>query len=321
MDQIKVSVLIPVYGVEKYIERCARSLFDQTMKDGIEFIFTNDCTKDRSIEILNQVLTEYPNRRHQVRIINHDTNQGLAVARVTGVKAARGEYVIHCDSDDWVEPDMYELMYAKAKETDADIVGCDFFEEIYEHSKKIKQNFFLRNKEASLAILNSNSGLDSYLWCRMVKREFYINNNFYAPAHVSIFEDLVVTLPMHLFATKCTKVEKTLYHYRRWSGGMTHKSTVQGIISALNAIRFIRGLCTMDSDLFQAYQRRFLNMAQALITQVNTYEPDLWREETKDFPSESFGVLKHQISPWLVRHKLDTINLILVRIYRHYTTI
>ena len=67
----KISVCIPVYGVEKYIERCARSLFEQTMTDGIEFIFVNDCTKDRSIEILENVLTEYPARQKQTRIIHH----------------------------------------------------------------------------------------------------------------------------------------------------------------------------------------------------------------------------------------------------------
>ena len=111
---IKVSVCIPVYGVEKYIEKCARSLFEQTMQDGIEFIFVNDCTKDRSIEILEQVLAEYPHRKEQTRIIHHEKNRGLVAARNTGLAYASGEYIIHCDSDDWVELDMYEKMYKKA---------------------------------------------------------------------------------------------------------------------------------------------------------------------------------------------------------------
>lgn len=133
MERPKVSVIIPVYGVERYIEQCARSLFEQTMQDGIEYIFVDDCSPDKSIEILENVLREYPHRRLQTRIIRHTENQGLGGARKTGMEYATGEYIIHCDSDDWVEPDMYETLYRKATEENADIVGCDY---IFEYAKK-----------------------------------------------------------------------------------------------------------------------------------------------------------------------------------------
>ena len=121
-DNIKVSVCIPVYGVEKYIERCARSLFEQTMSDGIEFIFVNDCTPDKSIEILEKVLAEYPHRKKQTQIINHEKNSGLVAARKTGLAHATGEYIIHCDSDDWVDVDFYQVMYETAINNNADVV-------------------------------------------------------------------------------------------------------------------------------------------------------------------------------------------------------
>ena len=127
-NRAKVSVCIPVYGVEKYIERCARSLFEQTMKDGIEFIFVNDCTKDKSIEILEQVLGEYPERKEQVKIIHHEKNKGLVAARKTGLAHATGDYIIHCDSDDWVDLNLYETMYNKAVEVNADVVCCPFLQ-------------------------------------------------------------------------------------------------------------------------------------------------------------------------------------------------
>ena len=73
---IKVSICIPVYGVEKYIEKCARALFEQTMRDGLEFVFVNDCTPDKSIEILEQVLSEYPHRKAQTKIINLPDRNG-----------------------------------------------------------------------------------------------------------------------------------------------------------------------------------------------------------------------------------------------------
>ena len=105
----KVSVVIPVYGVEKYIERCVRTLFGQTLDD-MEFIFVNDCTPDCSIDLLCSVLEEFPQRKEQVRIINQPHNMGAAKAREVGIKAATGEYIIHCDSDDWVDCDMYRQM-------------------------------------------------------------------------------------------------------------------------------------------------------------------------------------------------------------------
>ena len=109
----KVSVIVPIYGVEAYIERCAVSLFEQTLDD-IEYIFVNDCTPDESMKILSHVLSRYPHRTDQVVIINQPKNMGAAKAREVGIKAAKGEYIIHCDSDDWVDKDMYFLMYQEA---------------------------------------------------------------------------------------------------------------------------------------------------------------------------------------------------------------
>ena len=106
---IKVSVIIPIYGVEQYIERCATSLFEQTL-DNVEFIFVNDCTKDKSIENLKKVIEKYPKRKNYIQIINHNENFGLPTARRTGLGYVHGEYVAHCDSDDWLEPNAYETL-------------------------------------------------------------------------------------------------------------------------------------------------------------------------------------------------------------------
>ena len=118
-----VSVIVLVYKVEKYIERCARSLFEQTLQD-IEYIFVDDCTPDRSIEILERVLEDYPERKSQVIILHNERNSGLPFSRRRGVEAASGDYIIHCDSDDWPESDMYAKLYAKASSENLDMVKC-----------------------------------------------------------------------------------------------------------------------------------------------------------------------------------------------------
>ena len=95
----KVSVIIPIYGVEKFIGRCAKTLMQQTLKE-VEYIFVNDATPDCSMKVLQEVLARYPERQNSVVVAVHETNKGLPAARNTGLQMAQGEYIFHCDSDD-----------------------------------------------------------------------------------------------------------------------------------------------------------------------------------------------------------------------------
>ena len=209
---IKVSVCIPVYGVEKYIERCARSLFEQTMRDGIEFVFVNDCTPDKSIEILEKVLSEYPYRKEQTKIIDHEQNGGLVSARKTGLAHASGEYIIHCDSDDWVEPDMYEKMYNAAKENCADICYCPY---LLDDGKTF-------TKTADIAICSSaqellqqilNSNLHWNVWAKLVKKEIAKSSGLYQPEHICFGEDLLLSGQMLACSERVVCCSEPLYHY------------------------------------------------------------------------------------------------------------
>ena len=128
---IKVSVIVPIYNVEKYLRKCLDSLVNQTLKD-IEIICINDGTKDNSVNIVNEYLQKYPN----VILINQE-NQGLGMARNNAMKHAKGDYIAFVDSDDWVDLNMYEVLYNKAIETNADIVECDY-RMVFENSTKIK---------------------------------------------------------------------------------------------------------------------------------------------------------------------------------------
>ena len=125
MNKPSISVIVPIYGVEKYIERCARSLFKQTISDRCEYIFVNDCTKDRSIDVLQRVIDEYPTLK--INILHHSQNKGLAGARNTGLDYASGKYIAHVDSDDYVDEDMLEALYNRAESEGCDIVWCDYY--------------------------------------------------------------------------------------------------------------------------------------------------------------------------------------------------
>ena len=152
----KVSVIVPIYGVEKYIGRCAVSLFEQTLDD-LEFIFVNDCTLDKSIEILKTTLENYPQRKVQTKILTMSKNSGLPAVRKYGVQHATGEYIIHCDSDDWIDINAYEMLYEKASSGNYDIVFCNLCLSDGFHNQIIKGCFGNLKKENMLFHIIRNS--------------------------------------------------------------------------------------------------------------------------------------------------------------------
>ena len=204
----KVSVIIPVYGVEKYIERCARSLFEQTLDD-IEYIFVDDCTPDKSIEILKNVLEDYSLRKKQVLIISHEKNMGLPIARQSGLKVASGDYIIHCDSDDWVDTTMYEKMYNKAIEEDADMIVCDYYRS---DGVTHREDTGFISKQKELFIKEMLYMRTSWaVWNKLVKRELY-HSKFVYPAG-AMAEDLLISEQLALFSNRISFLRENLYYY------------------------------------------------------------------------------------------------------------
>ena len=121
MNLPKVSIIVPVYNVEKYIERCAVSLFEQTYFN-IEYVFVNDCSTDQSIDLLNQVIGRYSNRADHTRIIDHQVNRGVAAARNSALDRCTGEFVCQIDPDDYIERDAVESLLSQQEQSDSDLV-------------------------------------------------------------------------------------------------------------------------------------------------------------------------------------------------------
>ena len=194
-----VSVLVPVYGVEKYIERFARSIFEQTYEN-LEIIFVNDCTPDSSIEVLRRVLNDYPSRIPQTKIIDHDRNRGLAAARKTALLASSGYYIQNYDSDDYVDVDMIQQMVALAQREDADIVICDY-KQVYEsdlHYDYIKVAPSLQLEKCLLQILSGR--VHSGVWNKLIKRSLYVENEIFPIEGLNLCEDLAVMYRLVYYA-------------------------------------------------------------------------------------------------------------------------
>lgn len=225
----KVSIIIPVYGVEKYIERCARSLFEQTLDD-IEYLFIDDCTPDKSVEILKRVLEEYPHRKSQVVIHRMEQNSGQAKVREWGMRNARGEYVIHCDSDDWVDVDMYEKMYKKSVSADYDIVVCDYYES--DGISHVRKNEYISDKveETMSSILLKKT--HSVLWNKLVKKSIYNNEIIYPIANNAEDYALLVQLAYH--SKSFGYVNEPLYFYFYNTSSLTKVMTNENLINRFN---------------------------------------------------------------------------------------
>ena len=209
--KVKVTVIIPIYKVEHFIERCACALFEQTLQE-VEFIFVDDCTTDKSMEILNKVIERNPERKEMIKIISHKENKGLPTARNTGLEHASGEYIFHCDSDDFVELNMLEVLYNKAKETDADWVWCDWFLSFEQNERYMKQPQYETAENALYGMLVGNMKYN--VWNKLVKRSLYEDNNIKFPSGHGMGEDMTM-IRLAACAKKATYISQAFYHYVR----------------------------------------------------------------------------------------------------------
>lgn len=223
----KVSVIVPIYNVALYIEHCVRSLFEQTLDD-IEYIFVNDCTPDNSMDILHTVLMEYPHRQQQVKIINYPKNLGAAQARKDGIEVATGQYITHCDSDDWVDRDYYRAMYEKAIRDELDYVICtSVYKFTDEDEETIKFNVPTNKKDLISAMIDGAAIVS--LWASVVKRSLYDNPDFiYPTSHMR--EDLAYSVQLAYFAQVFGTIDYPYYHYRQHNGSICADYSESGLI-------------------------------------------------------------------------------------------
>ncbi len=293
----KVSIVIPTYKVEKYIERCARSLFEQTL-DSIEYVFVDDCSPDNSIAVMQKVLEEYPQRKDQVKVIRHEVNQGVGAARNHGVAACTGDYIIHCDPDDWVDLNMYEAMYNKAIETNADMVCCAYIKE-QDAGIYIKivapENF----SNVDTYIKNNFCKHLNSLCSKLYKREIAQDQTLYTPDHICMGEDFLRNLQMLVKCQRIAYVENSRYHYRTNDESITHTLKKKEIDSLLEIIYFLKDnlpekYCNLINTSYRSLLLTTL-IAASKKTETEKICKDIWRQTPL---SIKLGIISDNIFPW-----------------------
>jgi len=229
---MKISVLVPVYGVAPYIEECAVSLFEQTYDD-LEYVFVDDCSPDDSISILQRVLQRYPQRREQVRVIRHDRNRGLGAARSTALCAATGDFVLVVDSDDVIPTDAVMTLWRRQQETGADMVDGAFCRLQTDGQRPVSLPYH-GTKERMLQLMLVQNVVYHQLWGRLVRRSIYTDNGIDSIEGVNQAEDYAVT-PRLLYCCSRAYTDDVVYCYR-----LNQQSTFADSLTRRHIVSFLR---------------------------------------------------------------------------------
>lgn len=251
---MKVSVLVPIYGVEKYIERCSRSLFEQSYFD-LEFVFVNDCTPDKSIEILEHIVEDYPARKPAVKIISHETNRGVSATRNTLLENAEGDFVTWVDSDDWLELNAIELLVKKQVETGADVVSGYAIMHYANGDETLKQPYTLDKQEIVIGKLGN--GWQDVIWGRIIRRSIIETNHIEAIEGCDMAEDKYLMVQISYYSNSFAVCEEVVYNYERRNDNsiVSQKSSDKVLRNGLQLLQNNRELQKFFSDKESVYYK------------------------------------------------------------------
>lgn len=220
ITELKVSIVVPIYNIEDFVEECIQSIIKQTYKD-IEIVLVNDGSSDSSAAITSL----YAAKDSRVKLINKQ-NQGLIRARQDGLRAATGDYILYVDGDDWIEPEFVEVYVRQALASRADIVMSDHWEYLKGNKailrNGIKPGYYNKNRlenEVYPFMLCSGKfsqfGIFSYVWGKLYKKSILLNHQLNVNPEIFIGEDAACLYPTLLEANSLSVIDQPLYNYRQ----------------------------------------------------------------------------------------------------------
>ncbi len=207
---IKVSIIVPIYNVERYLRKCLDSLVNQTMEE-IEIILVNDKSPDESYLIMDEYKKNYPSK---ITCIYLDENLSQGGARNKGIDVAKGEYILFVDSDDWVDLEICEKLYGKVLENRPEIIGCDYYNVYEVDGTKLLKSLYFNQQAGKLTRDKKASLIFSFPapWGKLIHRDFIINNELYFPSHMK-YEDFPIIPLYFILAERMEYIEAGLYYY------------------------------------------------------------------------------------------------------------
>lgn len=329
---MKVSVIVPIYNVEKYLEKCLHSIINQTYKN-MEIILIDDCSKDNSLEICKNYLL----KDKRVMLIKQQKNSGQVDSYVKGLQIASGESIVFIDSDDWVDLSMIQKLVEKMKSDEADIVVCGC-QKVYENKIiyepelfDIYKNSYLKEEVISFSGGNFNTNNFIYDFAKfyrcnkLIKKEILISNLKYINKEIKVFEDNCLVLPCLLDAKKISCVKEYLYFYRQRKGSTMNKfdskviETNRKVIKKIDKIYKDRSIS--HNINFEILICTFFSLDMILKSENNKEEKIIYLEEiSRDIKNIKYSDClnyskKIKITLFLLYFKLNSLILFIYKLY------
>ena len=310
----QISIIVPVYNVEKYLSRCLDSILSQTFSD-FEILLINDGSTDNS----GGICDKYAKKDKRIRVF-HKNNEGVNRARNTGLDNAKGDWITFVDSDDWIDKDMYYKLYNEAILSEADIIMCDFYIYYNQNSKDLIKSV---STESSKEDIIKNYILSFTSLCNiLVHRSLYDNHRLRIPENFSVCEDFWLSVQLFYYAKKISSVHIPLYFYNR--------ENINSILNNPNKTRYIDE-CKVYLDILSFFKNKnVLSLYQKEVSwrilkskQDLVLNPSMHKEFLQLYPDSNKYILscpdflcnkKIKILMWLLVHKMSGLVVLLCKI-------
>ena len=284
---VKVSVLVPFFKVEQYVGRCVESLFTQTYQN-IEYVFVNDSSPDKSMEVINDYIVKY-GVADKCKMIVHEKNLGISASRNDCLDNMTGDYFLYVDSDDYIDKDMVELLVEAAIKEDADIAGCGYIEEYDDHSIEFPQKYTNDHDEMLRAITVLT--IKGVMWKLLIRCSIVNDNKVRFMPEKNMVDDYLFCCQVFYYAQRFAGVDKCMYHYIQFNPNNYSHRAIYNINHQAEAIRetekFYKEKGVYHIVEKELNQRKFISKLPLLLDK-NCRNVKMWRSI---FP-DSNGVWK-----------------------------
>lgn len=268
----KISIIMPVYNAENTIEKCIESILNQSLID-FELIIVNDGSTDCTEEICKRL--EHFDKR--IILINKK-NSGVGSSRSLALTKVTGEYTIHLDSDDWIEPNMFEEMYSAAINNNADIVYCDYTTHSSKGEALYVNHSHIKDKNDFIVKL-LNHEVWGTLWNKLIKTDLFKNNNINFYENINMWEDLLFTVKCIYFSEKIHYINKSFYNYRLNESGLVFSSkNLKRIEDQIFVTKDLENFFLNKKYFHKAIIDAKLHAKFSLLLKKFYYHPKMWNE-------------------------------------------
>ena len=245
---ITVSILMPIYKVDQFLEKALISVFTQTYKN-IDYVFVIDGSPDNSMQILYNTIDNFCLEPDRYKVIIHESNEGIAKSRSDSIVMAKGDYVYFVDSDDWIEEDAVEQMVSATKDGSIDIVGCDYLKD-FQSGKTVyhRENYGVTCIENLHRCINYD--IATVLWKLLIRRQLFAN---FRISPINIGEDYIISIKLFYYAKSFISLNKAFYHYVQYNQNRLSFQSLRSISDHIKCVkeveRFIKENGFFDDDI------------------------------------------------------------------------